>query len=135
MNSLIIFVLLVALLLTGMPISIALGMSVLGFLYAFSTIPIEIVSQRLFTGLDQFAIMAIPFFILAGAFLTSGGVAARIVNFATSLVGAMRGGLALSAVLSCAFFAALSASRCLRFASCSMRNLLGGRFRAAMSRL
>jgi len=50
MNSLIIFVLLVALLLTGMPISIALGMSVLAFLYAFSTIPVEIVSQRLFTG-------------------------------------------------------------------------------------
>jgi len=110
MNSLIIFVLLVMLLLTGMPISIALGMSVLVFLYAFSTIPVEIVSQRLFTGLDQFAIMAIPFFILAGAFLTSGGVAARIVNFATTLVGAMRGGLALSAVLSCAFFAALSGS-------------------------
>ena len=110
MNSLIIFVLLVALLLTGMPISIALGMSVLAFLYAFSTIPVEIISQRLFTGLDQFAIMAIPFFILAGAFLTSGGVATRIVNFATTLVGAMRGGLALSAVLSCAFFAALSGS-------------------------
>jgi C4-dicarboxylate transporter DctM subunit len=110
MNSLIIFALLVALLLTGMPISIALGMSVLTFLYVFSTIPVEIVSQRLFTGLDQFAIMAIPFFILAGAFLTSGGVAARIVNFATTLVGAMHGGLALSAVLSCAFFAALSGS-------------------------
>ena len=110
MNSLIIFVLLVALLLTGMPISIALGMSVLTFLYVFSTIPVEIVSQRLFTGLDQFAIMAIPFFILAGGLLTSGGVARRIVNFATTLVGAMRGGLALSAVLSCAFFAALSGS-------------------------
>ena len=89
MNSLIIFALLVVLLLTGMPISIALGMSVLAFLYAFSTIPVEIVSQRLFTGLDQFAIMAIPFFILSGAFLTSGGVAARIVNFATTLVGCM----------------------------------------------
>jgi C4-dicarboxylate transporter DctM subunit len=110
MNSLIIFVLLVVLLLTGMPISIALGMSVLAFLYAFSTIPVEIVSQRLFTGLDQFAIMAIPFFILAGAFLTTGGVAKRIVTFATTLVGAMRGGLALSGVLSCAFFAALSGS-------------------------
>jgi C4-dicarboxylate transporter DctM subunit len=110
MNSLIIFVLLIALLLTGMPISIALGISVLAFLYAFSTIPIEIVSQRLFTGLDQFAIMAIPFFILAGAFLTTGGVAKRLVNFATSLVGHFHGGLALSAVLSCAFFAALSGS-------------------------
>jgi C4-dicarboxylate transporter, DctM subunit len=110
MNSLIIFALLVVLLLTGMPISIALGMSVLAFLYAFSTIPVEIVSQRLFTGLDQFAIMAIPFFILSGTLLTTGGVAARIVRFATSLVGSMHGGLALAAVLSCAFFAALSGS-------------------------
>jgi C4-dicarboxylate transporter, DctM subunit len=110
MSALIIFVLLVVLLLTGMPISIALGMSVLAFLYAFSTIPVEIISQRLFTGLDQFAIMAIPFFILAGSLLTSGGVATRIVHFATTLVGAMHGGLAVSAVLSCAFFAALSGS-------------------------
>ncbi len=110
MNSLIIFALLVVLLLTGMPISIALGMSVLAFLYFFSSIPVEIVSQRLFTGLDQFAIMAIPFFILSGTFLTTGGVATRIVRFATTLVGSMHGGLALAAVLSCAFFAALSGS-------------------------
>jgi C4-dicarboxylate transporter, DctM subunit len=110
MSMLIIFALLILLLLSGMPISIALGMSVLAFLFFFSNIPIEIVSQRLFTGLDQFAIMAIPFFILAGAFLTSGGVAHRIVKFATTLVGHFHGGLALSAVLSCAFFAALSGS-------------------------
>ncbi|MFA6904526.1 MAG: TRAP transporter large permease subunit, partial [Gallionellaceae bacterium] len=110
MSMMIIFALLIVLLLTGMPISIALGMSVLAFLFFFSNIPIEIVSQRLFTGLDQFAIMAIPFFILAGAFLTSGGVAHRIVKFATTLVGHFHGGLALSAVLSCAFFAALSGS-------------------------
>lgn len=110
MSMMIIFALLIALLLTGMPISIALGMSVLAFLFFFSSIPIEIVSQRLFTGLDQFAIMAIPFFILAGAFLTSGGVAHRIVKFASTLVGHFHGGLALSAVLSCAFFAALSGS-------------------------
>jgi C4-dicarboxylate transporter DctM subunit len=109
-NAAIIFVLLVALLLTGMPISIALGMVVLSFLFFFSSIPVEIVSQRLFTGLDQFALMAIPFFILAGAFLTHGGVAARITRLATAIVGHFSGGLALSAVLSCAFFAAVSGS-------------------------
>lgn len=109
-NSWVIAVLLVALLLTGMPISIALGLAVLAFLFFFSTIPIEIVSQRLFTGLDQFALMAIPFFILAGAFLTHGGVAARITRLATAIVGHFSGGLALSAVLSCAFFAAVSGS-------------------------
>ena len=110
MSGLIIALLLVVLLLTGMPISIALGLTVLAFLFTFSTIPIEIVSQRLFTGLDQFAIMAIPFFILSGAFLTTGGVARRIIRFATALVGSFRGGLAMSAVLSCAFFAAVSGS-------------------------
>lgn len=110
MRLAIIFVILIAFLLTGMPISIALGMSVLSFLFFFSTIPAEIISQRLFTGLDQFSIMAIPFFILAGALLTSGGVANRIIRFANCLVGTMHGGLALSAVLSCGFFAALSGS-------------------------
>ena len=110
MTPWIIFLLLIALLLTGMPISIALGITVLAFLFFFTTIPIEIVSQRLFTGLDQFAIMAIPFFILAGSFLTTGGVAKRMVRFAVALVGWMHGGLAVAGVLSCAFFAAVSGS-------------------------
>lgn len=110
LSGAIIFGLLVALMLTGMPISIALGITVLAFLFTLPNIPIEIVSQRLFTGLDQFAIMAIPFFILSGGFLTTGGVARRLVRFATSLVGWMHGGLAVSGVLACAFFAAVSGS-------------------------
>ena len=110
MTGTIIFLLLFALLLTGTPISIALGMAVLVFLFTVSTIPVEIISQKLFTGLDNFSIMAIPFFILSGTFLTSGGIAARIIRFAISLVGWMRGGLAMAAVLSCAFFAAISGS-------------------------
>ncbi len=110
MTGVIIFILLFTLLLTGTPISIALGMAVLVFLFTLSSIPVEIISQKLFTGLDSFAIMAIPFFILSGTFLTAGGVAARIVRFATALVGSVRGGLAMSAVLSCAFFAAISGS-------------------------
>src|SRR3954466_13304323 len=101
---------LVLLMLTGMPISIALGLTVLAFLFFMTDMPVEIVSQRLFTGLDQFAIMAIPFFILAGTFLTHGGVARRMIRFATALVGHLYGGLALAGVLACAFFAALSGS-------------------------
>ncbi|TCV87406.1 TRAP transporter large permease [Sulfurirhabdus autotrophica] len=110
MTGAIIFILLFVMLLTGTPISIALGMAVLVFLFTVSTIPVEIISQKLFTGLDSFSIMAIPFFILSGTFLTSGGIATRIVRFAISLVGWMRGGLAMAAVLSCAFFAAISGS-------------------------
>jgi C4-dicarboxylate transporter DctM subunit len=113
MSGVIIFSVLFLLLLTGTPISIALGMTVLVFLAFVSTLSIDtisIISQKLFTGLDSFSIMAIPFFVLSGAFLATGGVARRVIHFATTLVGWMHGGLAMAAVLSCAFFAAISGS-------------------------
>jgi len=113
MTAAIIISILVVLLLTGTPISIALGMTVLSFMLVFSSFDmttVNIISQRLFTGLESFAIMAVPFFVLAGAFLTDGGVAKRIIAFATSLVGWMPGGLAMSAILACAFFATISGS-------------------------
>jgi TRAP-type C4-dicarboxylate transport system permease small subunit len=75
MTTLFIFALLIALMLTGMPISIALGLTVLTFLFFHDQVPIEAVALKLFTGIENFEIMAIPFFILAGNFLTHGGVA------------------------------------------------------------
>jgi C4-dicarboxylate transporter DctM subunit len=110
MNSAIIFGLLIALMLTGMPISIALGLTVLTFLYVMTSVPIEAVALKLFTGIENFEIMAIPFFILAGNFLTHGGVARRMINFATSLIGHWYGGLGLAGVMACALFAAVSGS-------------------------
>jgi C4-dicarboxylate transporter DctM subunit len=110
MNAMIIFVLLLALMLTGMPISISLGLTVLTFLFTMTEVPIESVALKLFTGIEKFEIMAIPFFILAGNFLTHGGVARRMINFATSMVGHWHGGLALAGVLACALFAAVSGS-------------------------
>src|SRR5512140_117531 len=110
MNTAIIFGLLLVLMLTGMPISIALGLTVLTFLYTMTQVPIEAVALKLFTGIESFEIMAIPFFILAGNFLTHGGVARRMIAFATAMVGHWYGGLALSAVLACALFAAISGS-------------------------
>ncbi|CAN5820201.1 TRAP transporter large permease subunit [soil metagenome] len=110
MNAAIIFVLLLALMLTGMPISISLGLTVLGFLFTMTTVPIESVALKLFTGIEKFEIMAIPFFILAGNFLTHGGVARRMINFAASMVGHWHGGLALAGVMACALFAAVSGS-------------------------
>src|SRR3989454_8539330 len=110
MNALIIFVLLFALMLTGMPISIALGLTVLTFLYTMTQVPIESVALKLFTGIESFEIMAIPFFILAGNFLTHGGVARRMIAFATSMVGHWYGGLGLAGVVACALFAAISGS-------------------------
>ena len=110
MNATIIFVLLLALMLTGMPISISLGLTVLTFLFGFTTVPLESVALKLFTGIEKFEIMAIPFFILAGNFLTHGGVARRMINFASSMVGHWYGGLGLAGVLACALFAAVSGS-------------------------
>ncbi|MBL0226880.1 MAG: TRAP transporter large permease subunit [Geobacteraceae bacterium] len=109
-NAGIVFALLFALMLTGMPVSISLGLSVLTFLFFFSNVPTEAVAMKLFTGIEKFEIMAIPFFILAGNFLTHGGVAKRMINFATALVGHMHGGLALGGVVACALFAAVSGS-------------------------
>jgi C4-dicarboxylate transporter DctM subunit len=110
MNTAIIFGLLVALMLTGMPISISLGLTVLSFLFFMTQVPIESVALKLFTGIEKFEIMAIPFFILAGNFLTHGGVARRMINFATSMVGHWHGGLGLGGVVACALFAAVSGS-------------------------
>jgi len=110
MNAAIIFVLLLVLMLTGMPISISLGLTVLTFLFGFTHVPLESVALKLFTGIENFEIMAIPFFILAGNFLTHGGVARRMINFASSMVGHWYGGLGLAGVLACALFAAVSGS-------------------------
>lgn len=110
MTAAVIFGLLIALMLTGMPISISLGLTVLTFLFAFTQVPIEAVAMKLFTGIEKFEIMAIPFFILAGNFLTHGGVARRMIRFATDMVGHWHGGLGLAGVMACALFAAVSGS-------------------------
>jgi C4-dicarboxylate transporter DctM subunit len=109
-NAWIIFALLIGLMLTGMPISISLGLTVLVFLFTMTQVPIQSVALKLFTGIEKFEIMAIPFFILAGNFLTHGGVARRMIRFATSMVGHWHGGLGLAGVLACALFAAVSGS-------------------------
>ena len=101
---------LLALMATGMPISIALGLSVLTYLFILSSVDPKMVGLKLFTSIDRFEIMAIPFFILAGNFLTSGGVARRMIDFATSLIGHWYGGLGLAGVVACALFAAISGS-------------------------
>jgi len=104
------FALLLGLMATGMPISIALGLSVLTYLFILSSVDPKMVGLKLFTSIDRFEIMAIPFFILAGNFLTSGGVARRMIDFATSMIGHQYGGLGLAGVVACALFAAISGS-------------------------
>ena len=106
----IVFALLVVLMLSGIPVSIALGLTVLTFLFLLTKVPVEAVALKLFTGIEKFEIMAIPFFILAGNFLTHGGVAKRMIAFATSLVGHWHGGLALAGIVACAMFALVCGS-------------------------
>lgn len=110
MNALIIFSILLALMLTGMPISISLGLTVLTFIFTMTDVPAMEVAHKLFTGIEKWEIMAVPFFILAGNFLTHGGVARRMINFATSMVGHFHGGLALASILACSMFALVCGS-------------------------
>ena len=107
---LVIFCLLIALMLSGTPISIALGLTVLTFVFTMTNVPIESIALKLFTGIERFEIMAVPFFILAGNFLTYGGVARKMINFGMTLVGHFHGGLALAGIVACALFALVCGS-------------------------
>ncbi|MCC8190293.1 MAG: TRAP transporter large permease [Planctomycetes bacterium] len=107
--GIILFGSLAALLILGVPIAMSLGVSSMICLYLLDY-PLAVVAQRIFTALDATAIMAIPFFVLAGNLMTTGGISSRLVKFVDSIVGRVRGGMAYAMVLACAFFAALSGS-------------------------
>ena len=94
----------------GAPIAVGLGLSAAVVVYFIFDMPLIVCVQRMFTSVDSFSFMAVPFFMLAGAFMTDGGVTRRIVDFSMSLVGALAGGLALVVAVAGMFFAALSGS-------------------------
>ncbi|MCR4666821.1 MAG: TRAP transporter large permease [Desulfovibrio sp.] len=100
----------VVILATGASIGVGLGLSSAIVLYAVLDMPLVVVVQRMFTSVDSFSFMAVPFFMLAGAFMADGGVTRRIVDFSMALVGALAGGLALVVAVAGMFFAALSGS-------------------------
>lgn len=104
------FILLAVFLVLGVPIFIALSGSVLGAMFMEGNLPLLIVVERLFAGLDKFALMAIPFFILTGSLMNVGGLSRRIVNLANLLVGRFTGGMGMTAVSSSMFFSAISGS-------------------------
>ena len=111
-TGILLFASLAVLLIIGVPISMSLGIStVVTILFSPDiTVSISTVAQRIFGGLESSSIMAIAFFVLAGNIMTKGGISRRLVNFANSIVGGVRGGLSMTMVLACAFFAALSGS-------------------------
>ena len=103
-------ILLFALLLTSTPIAIAMGLTSFIYFYFYTTIPLTQVPERLFNSLNAFPLMAIPFFVLAANLMSRGGISKRLIAASNALVGQFRGGLAMTAVLACMFFAAISGS-------------------------
>jgi C4-dicarboxylate transporter DctM subunit len=101
---------LLVLLLLRVPIAIALGLSSILTMLLFAEQSLVALAQRFFSALQVYPLLAIPFFILAGALMTTGGVAKRMIAFANALVGHFRGGLAMAGLLACALFAAVSGS-------------------------
>jgi len=102
---------LVILLLLNIPIAVSLGLATfIAIVGGGLSIPLEVIPQRMFTSIDSFPFMAIPFFMLAGSIMQSGGISKRLINFAKNLVGALPGGLGIIAVFSSGFFGAISGS-------------------------
>lgn len=110
MTVTILFTVLVACLILGVPIAVAIGLSTTAAVLSMQHIPITLVAQRLFTSNDSFPLLAIPFFMMTGTVMTRGGISRRLMNFANTLVGWITGGLAMVATVTSMFFAAISGS-------------------------
>jgi len=110
MEAGILFAMVMTLLFLGVPIAVALGLSSIILIAFFSNDSMSSVALQLLNSSQNYTLLAIPFFILASSFMSTGGVAKRIIRFAIATVGHIRGGLAIASVLACMLFAALSGS-------------------------
>ena len=111
MEVILLFAMVIGLLLIGVPIAVSLGLSSMMFLLLFSDATLASVAGTLFEAFEgHYTLLAIPFFILASSFMTTGGVARRIIRFSIACVGHLPGGLAIAGVFACMMFAALSGS-------------------------
>ena len=110
MDAIILFALVLGLLFLGVPVAVSLGLYSLLVIAFFTDDFMSSVALQLFTASQNYTLLAIPFFILASAFMSTGGVAKRIIRFAIATVGHFRGGLAMESVLACMLFASLSGS-------------------------
>lgn len=109
MSLMLLVILFVVLFVMSVPIAVAIGIASLPVVAEAGT-SIMYVAQRLFSALDSFTLLAIPFFILAGTLMESGGISRRIINFANACVGNNYGGLAIVTIVAAMFFAAVSGS-------------------------
>lgn len=110
MTAIFLLLILFALLFIGVPVAVSLGFASLLTMLLFGDQSLLSNAQKFFHTMHVYPLLAVPFFILAGAFMTTGGVARRMIDFANALVGHFRGGLAMAALLASAFFAAVSGS-------------------------
>ncbi len=110
MTNVILFVLLFLFMTLGMPVAVALGLSSLLTILFFAQDSLASLSLKLYETSEHYTLLSIPFFILGGAFMTTGGVAKRMIRFANACIGHLRGGLAMASVMACMLFAAVSGS-------------------------
>jgi len=111
MTTATLFIILLLCMLIGMPIAIALGLASITTILFFSNDSLASIALKLFEATSEhYTLLAIPFFILSSSFLSTGGVAKRLIDFAVDSVGHIRGGLAMASVLACMLFAAVSGS-------------------------
>jgi len=110
MNTIVLFAVLFFCMAIGMPIAVSLGLSSLVTIFFFSQDSLASMTIKLFETSEHYTLMSIPFFVLAGALMSTGGVARRMVVFAIAAVGHLRGGLAIASILACMLFAAVSGS-------------------------
>ncbi|MDR3200155.1 MAG: TRAP transporter large permease [Spirochaetales bacterium] len=94
----------------GVPIAVALGLACMFAVGVTDAFPVQVLVQKMFNTSNSFSLMSIPFFILAGNIMASGGVSKRLVNFASAFFGQVSGGLAIVATVACTFFGAVSGS-------------------------
>jgi len=110
MTTLGLFIMLFVFMFMGTPVAVALGLSSLLTIFLFGSDSLASLSLKMYETSEHFTLMAIPFFVLAGAFMTTGGVAKRMIRFAVAVVGHFHGGLAIASVMACCLFAAVSGS-------------------------
>ena len=110
MTFLVLFIVLFIMLAIGVPVGFAIGGATMVSMYFCSNLNMVVNAQYCFSGINSFTVMAIPFFMLAGLIMSTGGIAKRIVNFASALIDFVTGALGCVTILACMFFGALSGS-------------------------
>ena len=110
MSGLIVILIFVIMLLLNVPIAISLGVASVLYIFMFSTLPVDLIIQSFFSGVDSFTLLAVPFFILTGDIMLEGGISQRLIGFCSALMKRSTGALSKITVFASAIFAAISGS-------------------------